>query len=92
MEREQLLAIKWTTAAVPLLFLGFAACMFTFYSLVAVLLQRASATFFNLSILTADFFTLVAGLLIFKYDVSNGLAEGGIGGPNMFSDPPSVDN
>lgn len=43
--------------------------MFTFYSLVTIVMQRTSATMFNLSILTADFYTLLISLFVFKYDV-----------------------
>lgn len=48
----------------------FTVAMFTFYSLVSVVMERSSALMFNLSVLTADFYSLLAGIFIFSYTVS----------------------
>lgn len=46
---------------------GFTIAMFTFYSLVTVVMQRSSALMFNISVLTADFYSLIVGIFFFKY-------------------------
>lgn len=67
-EHGELARVRWSGAIIAL-YLLFAACMFLFYSLVAVVMQKASALMFNLSVLTADFYTLLFGLFLFKYEV-----------------------
>ena len=54
-----------------LLLLGFTVSQFLFYSIVPHLLRLASAVVFNLSLLTADIYTLLFGLFLFHYRVSN---------------------
>lgn len=44
---------------------GFVACMLILYAVVPWLIQRESAAFFNLSLLTADGWALLVGILIF---------------------------
>ncbi len=53
-----------------LLYLGFALMMFVFYSLVTVVMERNSATMFNLIIQTTQFYALLFGLFLFNYKVS----------------------
>uniref|UniRef100_A0A0M3KAX4 Solute carrier family 35 member F1 n=1 Tax=Anisakis simplex TaxID=6269 RepID=A0A0M3KAX4_ANISI len=67
LEHNELARVRWSGAIIGL-YLLFAASMFVFYSLVAVVMQKASALMFNLSILTADFYTLLFGLFFFKYE------------------------
>uniref|UniRef100_A0A915JPM1 Solute carrier family 35 member F1 n=1 Tax=Romanomermis culicivorax TaxID=13658 RepID=A0A915JPM1_ROMCU len=69
-ERENLAQVPWHHYEIIILYLAFALCMFTFYSLVTVVIQKTSAAMYNLNILTADFYTLLAGLVIFEYTVS----------------------
>jgi solute carrier family 35 protein F1/2 len=45
--------------------MGFAMCMFGLYSLSPYMVAMASATLFNLSILTSDGFAVIAGVFIF---------------------------
>ena len=45
--------------------------LFTLHSLVPYLMRKAGATIFNLSILSADFYALVVGLTLFRYEVSS---------------------
>ncbi|VDM50255.1 unnamed protein product [Toxocara canis] len=66
-EHGELARVNWTGAVIAL-YLLFAACMFLFYSLVAIVMQKASALMFNLSVLTADFYALIFGLFLFKYE------------------------
>ena len=44
--------------------------MFLFYSLVPWVIRMSSAIVFNLSLLTADFYTLLFGIFLFRYSVS----------------------
>ncbi|MGH0173030.1 UNVERIFIED_CONTAM: hypothetical protein FKN15_004008 [Acipenser sinensis] len=55
---------------VALLFAAYALCMFALYSFMPVVIKLASATAVNLSMLTADLFSLFFGLFLFHYKVS----------------------
>ncbi|EJD74808.1 hypothetical protein LOAG_17930 [Loa loa] len=67
LEHRELASINWS-GMIVVYYVLFAASMFLFYSMVSVVLQESSALMFNLSVLTADFYTLVFGLFIFKYE------------------------
>ena len=54
------------------LFLVFGACMFLFYSVMTVVMTFSSAVVVNLSLLTADVYTLLLGLFLFYYKVRIG--------------------
>ncbi|KAK3747918.1 hypothetical protein QZH41_008368, partial [Actinostola sp. cb2023] len=69
LERHELVEIKWTYE-VGLYFFGFAACLFLLYTLMPVALKISSAMVVNLSLLTADFYTLIIGAFVFKYKFS----------------------
>jgi solute carrier family 35 protein F1/2 len=47
----------------------FAVCMFALYTLIAVVISRASATLYNLSILTVNVYSLAIGVFVFEYKV-----------------------
>ncbi|GMH09671.1 hypothetical protein Nepgr_011512 [Nepenthes gracilis] len=64
LERDELRSIHWTAGAV-LPFVGFAAAMFLFYSLVPVLLKISGSAMLNLSLLTSDMWAVV--IRIFAY-------------------------
>ncbi|KAI5796274.1 hypothetical protein DFH27DRAFT_110777 [Peziza echinospora] len=49
--------------------LGFTFCLFTFYSIAPLLFRMASAAFFNISLLTANFWGLLIGLRVFGYKI-----------------------
>lgn len=49
--------------------IGFTICLFTFYSLAPILFRMASAAFFNISLLTANFWGLLIGLRVFGYTI-----------------------
>ncbi|MFH4983214.1 hypothetical protein AB6A40_009923 [Gnathostoma spinigerum] len=57
--------LNWSGAIVGM-YLLFAVSMFIFYAMVAYVMQKTSALMFNLSILTADFYTLMFGIFFFK--------------------------
>ncbi|XP_062872794.1 solute carrier family 35 member F2 [Trichomycterus rosablanca] len=58
---------KWE---VVLLLSGFALCMYALYSCMPVVIKMTSATAVNLSLLTADLFSLFLGLFLFQYSFS----------------------
>lgn len=69
LERNQLSAIEWDYKIV-LYFIGFGLCLFLLYNLVPVAIKFSSATVVNLSLLTADFYSLLCGLFLFHYKFS----------------------
>ncbi|EQL29532.1 hypothetical protein BDFG_07843 [Blastomyces dermatitidis ATCC 26199] len=48
---------------------GYTFCLFIFYSLAPILFRLASAAFFNISLLTANFWGVIIGVNVFKYSV-----------------------
>ncbi|RAL07974.1 DUF914 domain membrane protein [Aspergillus homomorphus CBS 101889] len=61
-------AVDWDRGTV-LELLGFTLCLAGFYALVPILLRRASAAFFNLSMLTMNCWGVLVGVLGFRYRV-----------------------
>ncbi|XP_008301325.1 solute carrier family 35 member F2-like [Stegastes partitus] len=53
-----------------LLFASFALCMFALYSFMPIVMKLSSATSVNLSLLTADLFSLFCGIFLFHYSFS----------------------
>lgn len=66
LERAELESIRlgWGVAA---LFVAFSGCLFAMYVFAPVLIQRTSAAFMNLSLLTSDVYGLVAAVLLFRF-------------------------
>lgn len=54
-----------------MLFAVYAFCMYALYSFMPVVVKVTSATAVNLSLLTADLFSLFCGLFLFHYTVSS---------------------
>ncbi|XP_022089851.1 solute carrier family 35 member F2-like [Acanthaster planci] len=69
LERQELTSITWNYQVV-LLFLAFAICLFCLYSFFPVVIKWSSALVVNLSILTADFYSLIVSLFVFHYAFS----------------------
>ncbi|KAM9781954.1 solute carrier family 35 member F2 [Syngnathus typhle] len=69
LEVSALKKIKWNVH-IAMLFLLYVVCMFTLYSFMPVVVKRTSATAVNLSLLTADLFSLFCGLFLFHYTFS----------------------
>ncbi|GCB66976.1 hypothetical protein scyTo_0000667, partial [Scyliorhinus torazame] len=69
MEHKELLKVPWDWQ-IGLLYVGFSACMFGLYSFMPVVIKRSSATAVNLSLLTADIYSLFCGLFLFQYKFS----------------------
>jgi solute carrier family 35 protein F1/2 len=55
------------------MYLLFTASMVAFYSLVSVVMRRSSALLFNISVLTSDFYSLLAGVFVFGQKVNKEL-------------------
>ncbi|EEB06788.1 membrane transporter [Schizosaccharomyces japonicus yFS275] len=66
--RNQMLHINWTPKMGGYL-TGFTLAMFILYTLVPIMFRISSATFYNISILTSDFWSLIVGLRVFHYYV-----------------------
>ncbi|XP_029352559.1 solute carrier family 35 member F1 [Echeneis naucrates] len=69
MEHKELLKVSWDWQ-IGLLYIGFSAFMFGLYSFMPVVMKRTSATSVNLSLLTADLYSLFCGLFLFHYKFS----------------------
>lgn len=55
-----------------MLFLAYVLCMYGLYSFMPLVVKMTSATAVNLSLLTADLFSLFCGILLFQYKVNFG--------------------
>ncbi|XP_060907342.1 solute carrier family 35 member F1 [Labrus mixtus] len=69
MEHKELLKVSWDWQ-IGLLYVGFSAFMFSLYSFMPVVIKRTSAASVNLSLLTADLYSLFCGLILFHYKFS----------------------
>ncbi|TWW77507.1 solute carrier family 35 member F2-like [Takifugu flavidus] len=69
LERNEIAAIQWSWQ-VGLLFSAFALCMYGLYSCMPIVVKLSSATSVNLSLLTADLFSLFCGIFLFQYNFS----------------------
>ncbi|KAJ8267015.1 hypothetical protein GJAV_G00137320 [Gymnothorax javanicus] len=69
LEHKAVPLIKWDWSVV-LLFTIYGLCMFALYSFMPVVIKMTSATAVNLSLLTADLFSLFCGLYLFHYTFS----------------------
>ncbi|XP_058029093.1 solute carrier family 35 member F1 [Ahaetulla prasina] len=69
MEHKELLKVPWDWQ-IGLLYVGFSACMFGLYSFMPVVIKKTSATAVNLSLLTADLYSLFCGFFLFYYKFS----------------------
>ncbi|KAM3600777.1 uncharacterized protein V6R79_002431 [Siganus canaliculatus] len=69
LETRAVAAIKWNIG-VSALFVIYVLCMFALYSFMPVVVKMTSATTVNLSLLTADLFSLFCGIFLFSYKFS----------------------
>lgn len=69
LERNEVAKIQWSWQ-VGLLFAAYALCMYTLYSCMPIVVKLSSATSVNLSLLTADLFSLFCGVFLFQYNFS----------------------
>ncbi|CAG8503706.1 360_t:CDS:2 [Ambispora leptoticha] len=69
LERQELHDTDWNSGMVGLI-IAYSIAMFVLYSFTPLLFQLSSATFFNLSLLTSDFYTLLIGLRVFNLQMA----------------------
>ncbi|XP_054482179.1 solute carrier family 35 member F2-like [Anoplopoma fimbria] len=69
LETRAVATIKWDFR-ISMLFALYALCMFALYSFMPVVVKMTSATAVNLSLLTADLFSLFCGIFLFHYTFS----------------------
>ncbi|KAF9361256.1 hypothetical protein BGX26_004775 [Mortierella sp. AD094] len=69
LERNELKNITWTGSVIGYI-IGFDIAMFILYSVSPILFRLSSATFFNLSLLTSDFYGLLFGLFLFQAKIN----------------------
>lgn len=67
LELTTIQAINWDKQCIELL-IGYSVTLFLLYSLTPVLIKSSSATLFNLSLLSADVYSLLMGMLLLKYN------------------------
>ena len=72
LERDEVMGVDWSDWRVAGLLAGFALAQFAFYVMMPVVVRVTSATSVNLSLLTSDFFSLIAGILLFHFKVGRG--------------------
>jgi solute carrier family 35 protein F1/2 len=70
LEHEQVASIDWSEWRVIVLLAAFTLTLFTYYTITPIVMKVTSAMAINLSLLTADFYTLVIGVLLFQFKVS----------------------
>ncbi|KAI4886839.1 hypothetical protein NFI96_018403 [Prochilodus magdalenae] len=70
LEIEPIMAIRWDWK-ICLLFVAFMLCMYGLYSFMPVVIKMTSATAVNLSLLTADLFSLLCGIFLFQFKFSS---------------------
>ena len=71
LERNAVLLVPWSTWQVVGLLLGFGVAKFLFCVLSPVVLRDSGATALHLSLLTADFYWLVLGIILLQYKVNH---------------------
>ncbi|XP_078103250.1 solute carrier family 35 member F2-like [Sander vitreus] len=69
LERHEVATIQWSWQ-IGLLFSAYALCMYALYSCMPIVVKLSSATSVNLSLLTADLFSLFCGIFLFQYNFS----------------------
>ncbi|KAF0695309.1 Aste57867_13868 [Aphanomyces stellatus] len=68
-EREAFLAVSWSTGSATFLSI-YVAALFLMYSITAIMLREGDSAIFNMSLLTSDFFGLLAGVYLFHESLS----------------------
>ncbi|XP_064628299.1 solute carrier family 35 member F2-like isoform X2 [Lineus longissimus] len=67
LERDAVSEVDFTSYKIVLLLLGFVACLFFYYTFLPVVIKATSAATVNLNILSADFYSLLFGIFLFRY-------------------------
>jgi solute carrier family 35 protein F1/2 len=71
LEYKEVTSAEWggLLGTPTLILVGFAMCQLCFYVVAALVMKLSGATSYNLSILTADFYSLIVGIYLFQYKV-----------------------
>ena len=69
LERDDLLNIKWELWEVSVLLAAFTVAQLAFYICLPTMLRLSSAAALHLSLLSTDFYAIIAGVVLFKYKV-----------------------
>lgn len=68
-EKQTLMNVDWSNTDILVYLAAFALLQFLFYSILPHILQNSGSTAVQLYLLTADFYTLVAGVMTNQYKV-----------------------
>ena len=69
LERSDLLSVRWDLWEISVLLLAFALSQFVRWSCLPYLLKVASSAGIHLSLLSADFYSVMAGICLLNYKV-----------------------
>lgn len=69
LEHKEIAKLQLHDAKIILFLLGYALCLFAFYTLVPIMLRVSSAAFFNLSLLTSDVWAVILRGTLFHHFV-----------------------
>ena len=67
LEHKEIAKLQFHDARIVLFLLGYAICLFAFYTLVPIMLRVSSAAFFNLSLLTSDVWAVILRGTLFHH-------------------------
>ncbi|EMR10477.1 hypothetical protein PNEG_01190 [Pneumocystis murina B123] len=67
-EKKHLKETQWSKKTIGFIF-GYNIALFIFYSLSPVLFKISGALFYNMSLLTSDFWSLIIGIYLFHYSI-----------------------
>lgn len=67
-DRQSFQDANWTSS-VPGWIAGYTLCLFVFYTLAPLILRMGSAAFFDISLLTANFWGVIIGIRVFGYKI-----------------------
>ncbi|PHH81798.1 hypothetical protein CDD82_7840 [Ophiocordyceps australis] len=66
-DRHALAHAPWSQSSVPAYLVGYTLCLSLFYILAPLILRMGSAAFFDISLLTANFWGVIIGVRVFGY-------------------------
>ena len=70
LEREEILNIRWELWEVSVLLAAFTVAQLAFYICLPTMLRLSSAAALHLSLLSTDFYAIIAGVVFFQYKVT----------------------
>ncbi|XP_067000647.2 solute carrier family 35 member F2 [Anabrus simplex] len=67
LEKQEVSTLKWDSISMISLLVGFGLAQFLFHSIAPTVLKDSGATALQLSLLTADFYSLIVGIILLQY-------------------------